>query len=70
MLQNAAAQFSIFLKRNAIMPYNDATLEYLDRHLEDEGSKVVAGGSRDKLERLTQYRMQYEQQVHIFSTTI
>lgn len=43
------------------MPYNDATLEYLDRHLEDERSKVVAGGSRDKLERLTQYRIQYEQ---------
>jgi GTPase SAR1 family protein len=65
MFRDAAAQFSIFLKRNAIMPYNDATLEYLDRHLEDERSKVIAGGSRDKLERLTQYRKQYEQQVHI-----
>jgi GTPase SAR1 family protein len=64
-ISDAAAQFSIFLKRNAIMPYNDATLEYLDRHMQDERNKVQAGGSRDKLDSLTQYRKQYEQQVKI-----
>lgn len=53
IFRNAAAQFSIFFKRNAIMSYNDTTLEYLYRHLEVERSKMVAGGSRDKLERLT-----------------
>jgi GTPase SAR1 family protein len=63
LFRDAAAKFSIFLKRNAIMPYNDATLEYLDRHLEDERAKVLVGGSRDKLDRLTQYRKQYEQEV-------
>jgi GTPase SAR1 family protein len=62
---DAAAQFSIFLKRNAIMPYNDATLEYLDRHIEDERSKVAVGGSRDKLDNLTQYKEQYQQQINI-----
>ncbi|KAK3367679.1 hypothetical protein B0H63DRAFT_489620 [Podospora didyma] len=62
---DAAAQFSIFLKRNAIMPYNDATIDYLERCMEEEKGKVAVGGSRDKLDSLTQYRRQYEQQVAI-----
>lgn len=62
---DAAAQFSVFLRRNAIIPYNDATIEYLDRNMEDEKRKVFKGGSRDKLDSLTQYRQQYEQQVRI-----
>jgi len=70
LFRDAAAQFSIFLKRNAIMPYNDATLEYLDRHLEDERAKVSLGGSRDKLDRLAQYRKQYEQEVRILEEYI
>lgn len=59
----AAAQFSNFLKRNAIMPYNDATLDYIDRTMEEEKENVAAGGSRDKLQRLAQYRTQYEQEI-------
>ena len=62
---DAAAQFSIFLKRNAIIPYNDATIDYLERLMEEERGKVAVGGSRDKLDSLTQYRRQYEQQVQI-----
>ncbi|KAL2852048.1 hypothetical protein BJY01DRAFT_244664 [Aspergillus pseudoustus] len=62
---SAAAQFSIFLKRNAIMPYNDATLDYLDRTIEEEKGKVAVGGSRDRLEQLCQYRQQYEKEVEI-----
>jgi GTPase SAR1 family protein len=59
----AAAQFSIFLKRNAIMPYNDATIDYLDRLIEQERGIVNSGGSRDNLNVLEQYRKQYEQEV-------
>ena len=65
LFRDAAAQFSIFLKKNAIMPYNDATIEYMDHHLEEERGKIIVGGSRDKLERLTQYRNQYQEQVRI-----
>lgn len=64
-IRGATAQFSIFLKRNAIMPYNDATLEYLDRCLEEEMHKVVAGGSQDKLESLKRYRREYEQEIKV-----
>lgn len=65
MIRLAAAQFSSFLKRNAIMPYNDATLEYLDRHIDEERAKVAADGSRDKLKNLLDYRNEYQQQVQL-----
>ncbi|KAH8693604.1 hypothetical protein BGW36DRAFT_361457 [Talaromyces proteolyticus] len=63
MIRDAAAQFSIFLKRNAIMPVNDATLDYLDLQIEQEKGKISEGGSRDKFERLTDFRKLYEQEV-------
>lgn len=62
-IRTAAAQFGIFLKRNAIMPYNDATLDYLDRCIEEEVGKVQAGGSGEKLDNLKQYRREYEQEI-------
>ncbi|KAH8898891.1 hypothetical protein GQ53DRAFT_836886 [Thozetella sp. PMI_491] len=51
----APAQFSNFLKRNAMMPYNDGTLDSIDRTMEEEREKVEAGGSKDRLQRLIQY---------------
>lgn len=63
-IRSAAAQFGIFLKRNAIMPYNDATLDYLNRCIEEEAGKVQAGGSGDKLDNLKQYRKEYEQEIY------
>jgi predicted GTPase len=62
-IRDATAQFSIFLQRNAIVPINDATLAYLDQQIEQEQRKIQAGGSRDKYDRLTEYRRQYEQEV-------
>ncbi|KAI0128639.1 hypothetical protein BJ170DRAFT_338008 [Xylariales sp. AK1849] len=65
MFRDAAVHSSIFMERNANMPFNDATLENLDRQIDDERSKVVAGGSRDKLDRLTAVRSQYQPQVDV-----
>lgn len=62
-IRNATAQFGIFLKRNAIMPYNDATLDYLDRCIEEEAGKVQVGGSAEKLNNTKQYRKEYEQEI-------
>jgi hypothetical protein len=45
------------------MPINDAILAYLDQQIEQEQGKIQAGGSRDKYDRLTEYRRQYEQEV-------
>jgi len=47
------------------MPYNDSTLDYLDRLMQEETNKAKAGGSRDKLNNLMQHRREYEQQVRI-----
>ncbi|OKL58362.1 hypothetical protein UA08_06186 [Talaromyces atroroseus] len=67
MVRDAAAQFSIFLRRNAIMPVNDATLDYLDLQIEQEKGKISEGGSRDKFKRLSDFRKQYEQEVKILT---
>lgn len=64
-IRDTAAQFSVFLRANAILPYNDATLEYLQRQIDEESAKVAFGGSRDKLDNLTSYHQQYKQQVDI-----
>lgn len=64
-VREAAAHFTVFLKRNAIMAYNDATLEYLDRCVDEEMAKVQAGGSRDKLDNLQMYRKEYQEEVRV-----
>ncbi|EZG58883.1 putative Aaa ATPase domain protein [Gregarina niphandrodes] len=61
MLQEAAVQFSVFLKQNALLTYNDATLEYLERTMKEERAKVSLGGSRDNLDSLIQYEKKYKQ---------
>ncbi|KAH8808796.1 hypothetical protein F5884DRAFT_753313 [Xylogone sp. PMI_703] len=55
-IQEAAAEFGLFLKKYSITPYNDATLAYLDFLIQDEEVKVNAGGSRQKLQDLKQDR--------------
>lgn len=58
-IQEAAARFSIYLKRISITPYNDATLEYLEHLIREERDKVGYGGGREKLEALERDREQY-----------
>lgn len=43
-IQRAAAKFGIFMKEKSILPYNDATVAYLDMLIEAEQGKVDAGG--------------------------
>lgn len=42
-IQEAAAYFCLFLRRNAITPINDATLEYLQILIKNEEGKIAAG---------------------------
>ncbi|KAL4860826.1 hypothetical protein BDV12DRAFT_204647 [Aspergillus spectabilis] len=63
----AAVHFSNFLKHNSIMPYNDATLDYLDRTIEDKRRHVADGGSRDEFDALEKYRKQYEKEIEILN---
>ena len=62
---DATAQFTIFLKRNAIATWNDATLEYLDLQIDEEKMKIAVGGSRDTFKQLKKYRAQYEENFKI-----
>ena len=47
-IQEAAAKFGLWMKKNSILPWNDATLAYLDILIEAEEAKVDAGGTNNK----------------------
>jgi len=67
-IDRAAIRFCIFLKKNSITPYNDATLDYLDFMIKEERGKVAVGGDAAKLEDLERYRDQYQEKVKILTT--
>jgi hypothetical protein len=49
VVQQAAAQFAVFLKKHAMATHNDATLAYLDMLIRDEEAKIAAGGKKQRL---------------------
>ena len=59
-IQEAAAKFSIYMKKNSITHYNDATIEYMEQLIKDERSKLRAGESRARLDRLERDLAEYE----------
>lgn len=69
-IQLATAKFSLYLKKNSITPYNDATIEYLDHLIKKELEKVQAGGPLKKLTELEAYKRQYAQIVEVFNTNL
>jgi len=66
-IEGAAIRFSLFLKKNSITPYNDATIDYLGFMIKEEKGKVAVGGDPTKLDNLEKYRVQYQEQVKILS---
>ncbi|KAF3932854.1 hypothetical protein ABW19_dt0209947 [Dactylella cylindrospora] len=66
-VQEAAIQFGFFLKRHAITPYNDATIEYLDVLIDQEKIKIAAGGDKKKLIKYQDYRRQHQEKVKILT---
>ena len=64
------AQFACFLKTNAIAPYNDAVLGYLDHLISVEKDKVVVSGNQEELKRLEELRSTYSEEVKIVQTAI
>jgi hypothetical protein len=59
-IQEAAAKFSVYMKKNSITHYNDATIEYMDHLIKDEKSKLRGGESRARLDRLERDKAQYQ----------
>lgn len=52
IVQEAAAQFAVFLRKHAMATHNDATLAYLDMLIRDEEAKISAGGNSRQRQRL------------------
>jgi hypothetical protein len=70
ILQEAEIQFGAFLKRHAIAPYNDATLEYLDQLINREKMNVQNEGRKERLNNLEKYKREYIQKVDTLQKTM
>jgi GTPase SAR1 family protein len=64
-VQEAGIQFGFFLKRHAITPYNDATLEYLDHLIDQEKMKIQSGGAKKGLKALEKYKRGHLEKVQM-----
>jgi hypothetical protein len=60
-IRNAVQRFNSYMRNNAIMPFNNDTLAYINSRIQEEKIMVSAGQSEYCLERLEKYRAQYEQ---------
>ncbi|KAH7333253.1 hypothetical protein BKA65DRAFT_41978 [Rhexocercosporidium sp. MPI-PUGE-AT-0058] len=58
-IQEAAAQFGMFLKKNSLSPVNDATIAYIDSLIAAEKDKISVGGNNIKLKALEADRAEY-----------
>lgn len=61
--KESAVVFSVFLKKNSIAFYNDETLQYLDILIHEEQGKIQAGGSLERLNRISKSRKEYQQEI-------
>ncbi|XP_055354534.1 uncharacterized protein LOC129600147 [Paramacrobiotus metropolitanus] len=61
-ITNVCSKFAIFLKKNAITPYNDSMEQYLDHHIRLEEDSVAVGGSRTRLDGYKAMREAYVQE--------
>lgn len=64
-VKEASIQFSFSLKRHAITPYNDVTVEYLDMQIDQEKLKVQNGGTKKRLLNLKKHKTKHIQKVEI-----
>jgi len=65
-----SAIFACFLRRNAIMPFNDSLLEYLDHVIKEEEGKVSVGVSKDTLQSLQNMKNVYQEQIDILKKAL
>ncbi|KAJ6255890.1 hypothetical protein Dda_9349 [Drechslerella dactyloides] len=69
-VQDAAVQFGFFLKWHALVPYNDATIEYVDILIEQEKMKIAAGGNDQTLKNLQRFRRAHEEKVKVLTQSM
>jgi hypothetical protein len=66
----AAAKLGLFLQKNSITPYNDATIAYLDLLIEAETEKAQSGGNNAKLLVLKEELQRHKETVQILTRSI
>jgi len=71
-IQEAAAKFGLWMKANSILPYNDATIAYLDVLIKAEQAKVDAGGidNRKVLADLEEDKRKHQELVTVLTESM
>lgn len=63
VIRKTSAKFAIFLQRDSITPYNDATQEYIGFQIKEEKEKIQAGGKMKRLEALLRDKHAHEHEI-------
>jgi len=69
-IQNAVLCLHDYLRNNAVIPSNDATLAFIDSQIQGEKERARVGQSENRLERLQKYRAQYEQSLDYYKVPL
>lgn len=67
IIRDTAAKFCVFLKKNSLVPYNDALIAYLDFLIKEEQAKVQAGGNDKRLLSLTEERHKHQEAIQVIT---
>ncbi len=67
---DSASLFGVFLKENAIVPYNDSFSEYLDMLIKEEGAKEEVIIDRKRIEQLKNDKKTYEEKKGVIMKNI
>jgi len=65
-----SAEFGAFLKKNAIIPYNDSVADYLDYFITEEAKKNSLIRDENKIIKLTESRERYMQEKKILDQVL
>ncbi len=63
VIMDCAAKFATFMKKTAMIPYNDSFNDYLDMLINDEQSKPDDIRDRQKIEKMQENKQIYSQQI-------
>jgi hypothetical protein len=69
-IMEASAQFGLFLKKNSLLPYNDAMLGYLDYIIKQEKEKAAVSKDNTQVEAMVDLKLRYEHEVQALKKSL
>lgn len=69
-VEKAAAEFGCFLKHNAILPYSDARIEYIDHLMKEERAKAQVSGDDTIVRSMESAKQMYLEEFRIIDQAI